>query len=293
MSWQTLAFTSALALSAALSEAQEQANCYIEPLDPVWSEGASVLNELRNDPLSEGLRTFSDEIVGLMTAQQQLLRDAQAAVMRPDCADASAMSAHNAKVAVVVSKMRSAVDRAKDILSPAHTEEAFWLMAERYSRRDCDRVGPNDCEAMARLYAALGRKTTWDLDAMIRIAGQVLSDGIRLVVRGHTVQTIVDVGPRKLLPFCQGGFRQAYLDQDNDSRNQVRHFTAYLGLGNYLMGNSAVSSSLTEALAEYREAGDDPDYQLGVVAANLGRRLRDNPSLVRGLDGAIRSTVCR
>jgi hypothetical protein len=266
-----------------------QARCWVEPLDPIWGEGASLLQQLRDDPFAEGLHTFAQDISGLMSEQQKLLADAQAAVHGPDCDNAAAMNAHNARVVDVVSRMKRAVDRAKELLRDDHAEESFWLMAERYRHSDCNVVGPNDCEAMARLFAALGKKTDWNLNSMLRIAGRVLSDGVRLRVGGQVVRSLVEPGPRRLVPFCQGGFRTMYLDQDPNSRNQVRHFIGYLALGNSFSGDSLLS----KALAEYRDGNDEADYLLGIVAANLGRRLRDNPSSVRGVDGAIRSTICR
>ena len=173
------------------------------------------------------------------------------------------------------------------------TEAVFRLRAEE-KRREVDAGSLTACEAMAQLYATIGGMTKWDLDTIVLYTARVLAPGVSL-------RNLVIVPPGSLPHVSLGysGFRSQYLDTPPSS--QSHHFVGYFALGAKLP-----VGLVTEFFTECRELGlrtclswaergrgDEPgDYQLGVVAANLAQKLKEAPALVRGLDGAIRATIC-
>jgi hypothetical protein len=138
-----------------------------------------------------------------------------------------------------------------------------------------------DCEAMARLFDELGRDVSWDLDALVQTSARVLAGRV-----GYRDVTLVEPAPEGVVRFGERGFDGKY--RDREPGNQVRHFVGYFATGAKVSG-----PLLTELITEWRDGQEPGDYQLGVFAANLGRQMRENPQLVRGLGGAIRKTICR
>lgn len=172
-------------------------------------------------------------------------------------------------------------------------EEQFWLLAENKKGE----VGPNlsACEAMAQLYDEIGKMTKWCLDDIVLYTGKVLAPGVSF----HDV-VIVPPGIRPFISLGYSGFRSHYVDTPPTS--QSHHFVGYFGLGAKLpvglvteFFTECRELGLRECLfwLSARDPGNEPaDYQLGVVATNLAQRMRDAPHLVRGLGGAIRTTIC-
>lgn len=178
-----------------------------------------------------------------------------------------------------------AVERAKSMLDPANMEEAFWLFAQRKQRDE------TSCEALAQLYGALGRRVGWDLGQVVQYTGLVLA---------NTNNPFVSGAKRAPVPFGDDGFRPQYVDLPGG--NQVRHFVAYFTTGVKVPGgitrtfitgcreDNCTGYACSFLLGDNCEPGD---YQLGIVAAELGDRISDDSNLLRGIEGGIRSTVCQ
>ncbi len=174
-----------------------------------------------------------------------------------------------------------AVKNAEDILDD--TEKAFWLLAKVKSK-EARANTISDCEALAQLVEALGQKVSYDLDEMVTMMGRVLAGGVAF-------DSVSMVSSGRYAPpfFADKGFRSQYVVayKDVSRRNQVRHFVGYFifGVQNY---NNSLFSEIIARTLDGHEAGD---YELGVVAANLGKEMAANPRLLRGLGGAIRNTI--
>jgi len=157
--------------------------------------------------------------------------------------------------------------------------EAAARDAARRWREEVRAGRATDCAALAGLIEEIGEGVYWNLDEMVRLVGGVVG-GVRL----RDVTLAPPAG--ETVAFGQSGFRPGYVDRATS--DQVRHFIGYFALGAMLSGGA-----VAEIVAGWRDAREPGDYQLGIFAANLGQRMRQSPELLRGVGGAIRSSICR
>jgi len=319
------ALLASVLLLAASPFAQARTEFCALTVHPIWREAEGLVAQLERDPFSAGLEAFAQALKKLRTDLDAWLAGARkqcapyepqhaeyeaaagrhnercggqppqawaargcqasfdelnATKARLDAAHAAIFKGLNPSGRDLLARVSAAVEKAKAMLDPANTEEALWLFASRKSR-EVRAGGLSSCEAMAQIYGALGARVGWELQPIVFNAGRVLAGEVR-----YRAITIIPRAPRRALPFSASGFRAQYVDRAAD--NQVRHFAGYLAMGAKVPG-----PVLTEVFTSLREEGEPGDYELGVFAGNLAEKLAQNSGLARGLEGAIRSSLCR
>lgn len=210
---------------------------------------------------------------------------------RAKLAEAAAL---NAKVrdgfealAVVLRRLKRAVNRAKDVLDPRNSEAMFRRLAELYRQK------LPDCEAMSRLMGALGKRIDGDVRLFTTIAARVLTSGVQQIVPYTNIPLVIEApSPQGWVHFGQHGFGFTYLDPDPNSQHQVNHFVAYFVVGARSHTDPAADQFLREGIAFIREQGQAADYRLGIVAAELGARIAAQPHLMNDLERLTREAVC-
>lgn len=264
-----------------------------------WLRRAEVHSKTVCEPYFSALRAYEGEAQAYQSrcpsvvydvalynqcrSEYDRLKPRQAALEKQLADLKSAEAALNADGAKVLELARAAVEPAREILDERNTEKAFSLLAQS-KKQDVSHGKITDCQAMAQLFDALSAKVGSSPDEVALYAGKVLANGV-----GFRGITVVARGEHHVV-FGQSGFRAQYQDDDPSSRNQVRHFVGYLVLG---LKYSTGTNYYADAVAEWRDAGQSADISLGVVGANLGKSMADQPRLLRGLGGAIRTTICQ
>jgi len=133
-----------------------------------------------------------------------------------------------------------------------------------------------DCLKLALLAYKAGQ--IWEAQGTAAVASGMLSGLTEYSsVGGDVSDPNFRVGVRRTDPhfaggFSDSGFKPGYIDQNRDSRNQVRHFTYYLAAGNRL-------GPLANALLYEAEGTSDssvPDVGLGETAIKMGELLSNN-----------------
>lgn len=284
-------------------------DCTIDDL-PIWDEARAMLQRVRDDPFAEVLEVYQRDLEQLLEREDGMKRrarewyeneclpakragDAQRSQCSGElsesqearCASLLATATNlktqamasaevsNQETRDVEARLRSAIDRATDVLAKEAVERMFARLAQRVHDS-----GVTDCEALARLLGALGKKVDGDIGLLRHVAGAVLANGVE------------DEVPRPqqgYVRFHQSGFRAQYLDPDANSDNQVRHFVGY-----FVLGAGGRSSRVLELVASQRDKGQLADYTLGLVAGNMGAKIAAQPSFLSTLEGSVRGAAC-
>ncbi|MBI4232322.1 hypothetical protein HY605_03760 [Candidatus Peregrinibacteria bacterium] len=184
----------------------------------------------------------------------------------------------------IVAKGKKPREEARFILDKRNLDDALWLFAERMRRE-----APSDCAAMSKIIGALGRKVN-SVGELTGWAGAII---------GRAGNIFAYTSDRPEIEFGSSGFKPDYSDQGN----QVRHFVAY-----FTLGVKTPTMRLREIIANCRDMACDglickrflaeecstADYKLGIVAAELGNSVENEPSLMeRNLEGYVFGAACR
>lgn len=184
----------------------------------------------------------------------------------------------------IIAKGKKPREEARFILDEGNLDDALWLFAEKMRRE-----APSDCAAMSKIIGALGRKVD-SVKELVGWAGAII---------GGAGNTFAYSSDRPEIYFGSSGFKSDY----SDDGNQVRHFVAYFSLG-----VKTPTMRLREIIANCRDMACDglickrflaeecstADYKLGIVAAELGNRVDNEPSLIkRNLEGYVFGAACQ
>jgi hypothetical protein len=275
--------TALIAVLAAFLQSQEvKFECRVD-VGPIWSDAQSLAGRLNDDVFVDVLDFYVKELETLIGEHDRWM--SRAAAAKASCTEQTVASI-NAELAEIERRLVPVMERARSVLSQHSTEALFRKFAGQTR-------GATDCETMAMLLGALGRRVDGDVAVLADAAGKVLSDGVSLRVRGFGQLDLVTKSPNGYLRFNQSGFKQPYIDPDPNSANQVRHFVGYFVAGLIGARRGVTSTQLVAHLADFRDANQPADYSLGLVAGSLGFRVADTPSLTRSLEGAVRGAACR
>lgn len=194
----------------------------------------------------------------------------------------------NSWAAEIVAKGKRPREHARFLLDPSNLDYALWLYATTMRRE-----APSDCAAMTKIMGALGRKVD-SVAALVGWAGAII---------GRTGNPFAYSSDRPEVALGSRGFKSEYADESN----QVRHFVAYFSLGvktptmrlrEFIAScrDQACEGSLCRSFLAMFGRGEEcslPDYKLGLVAAELGHRVAQDPRLMKNLEGYVFGAACR
>lgn len=293
---------------------------------PIWSDLPKVMQRLEDDPFKVILEIYRSDLDQLAKGHEEWMARAHEWLNNTCLPSLAAANAHrsscggahptsttascqrllsnaarmdavvqaesvqiNRDLDILERKLRSAMDRANDVLKPDVTEQLFRRLVGRFQKAVAQKT-MRDCDALAILMGALARRTGGDAHQLAKVAGRVLAKG----VSGGVITLVPVPEPGVYVEFNQIGFRAFYLDTDVHSQNQVRHFVGYFIMGMIGAEHGLTSRLLIQIIATHRDKNQPADHALGLVAANLGAELIVHPEfLFQDLERKVRDTVCR
>lgn len=165
----------------------------------------------------------------------------------------------------------------------------FDLGTAKVRALELKRIEGSDCKAMAQILNEYSRASGFDSKQLASMAGKVLSNGIVLRQFGAWYTLVPPATEDYAVGFADSGFRPRYAQPGN---NQVRHFVGYFVVGVFLTNGMLGGPAYTAILAELRDKGEQPDIDLGNLAAALGRQAAGSQHMLENVGASIRSQVC-
>lgn len=186
----------------------------------------------------------------------------------------------------LLTKERSAVERAKEMLDPGKLENSFRLYAFAVLK-DVQAGRLTSCEALAQMSDALGPKTGWQYGRHLAMMGNVLASTRNPLVYGSHPAPVV---------FTASGFRRRFVGRPGAEReNQVRHTVGYLMMGAEFGATGATLGTIWEDRLRKWWDGQVPeehDYLLGIAAGEIGRDLKHHTLSAKDLGSTVRAKLC-
>lgn len=187
----------------------------------------------------------------------------------------------NQSGAALLAAEQHAIERARIVIDPKNSEDAFRLFVG-LREREVRSGSRTSCQAMAELYDALARRLDYDGITFCAVLERTFALRANPLLR--TRFPVFDDSNRSDFIFSGSGFKQEFFR--GATRDHVRHFTFYFVQG-VRMG---LTIPMVASFYEDYLSNQPEDFRLTLAAISLADTLGRSP---HGIGNAIRRNICQ